>query len=123
MSNNGAAPLKTLDGRPISELAKMSQQAVADGKVWFPSTSTSPAFTALAMAGEVGELCNIIKKVERGSLKYSDPMVRHDIAMESTDVFTYFLMLAGQMSFDPQKTYDLKRAENIRRFAKEVSNG
>jgi hypothetical protein len=73
------------------------------------------------MAGEVGELCNIVKKIERGSLEYGDPKVRHDMAFEATDVFTYFLMLAGQMGFDPQKTYDIKRAANAKRFG--ANNG
>jgi NTP pyrophosphatase (non-canonical NTP hydrolase) len=73
----------------------------------------------LALAGEVGELANIIKKVERGSLSFSDAKVRHHIAMELTDVYVYLLCLAGILQIDLEKAYDVVRMNNEHRFMEE----
>lgn len=43
----------------------------------------------LALAGEVGELANFVKKIERGDYSDKDPYVRKQIAKELADIITY----------------------------------
>jgi dCTP diphosphatase len=70
----------------------------------------------LALAGEVGELANLIKKIERGSLNFNDAKVQFEVHMETTDVFIYLLNIAGLLRIDLEAAYRVKRAENERRF-------
>jgi NTP pyrophosphatase (non-canonical NTP hydrolase) len=95
-----------------SELFHMGRGALDDSRRWFPETADSVAFTVLALAGEVGEVANIVKKLERKSLRWTDAKVRMDLHMEVADVFTYLILLAGQLNVDLVKLYDLKRVEN-----------
>lgn len=99
-----------------SEIFLLGKQALEDSKRWFPATADSVAFTVLAMAGEVGEVANIVKKIERGSSNWRDAKVRRDLDMEVADVFTYLVLLAGQLNIDLIQLYNLKRMENERRF-------
>jgi NTP pyrophosphatase (non-canonical NTP hydrolase) len=101
--------------RPPSRTAELSLQCVQDSIRWFGDTVTH----TLALAGEVGELANIVKKIDRGSLNGRAPVVRHMMAMELTDVFIYVLNLAGIMGIDLEEAYKIKRAENEQRFSKE----
>lgn len=112
---------RTEQAQVVSALAVLAQEAGADSKKWFgdlPIAHSIPHH-ALALAGEVGEFANIVKKIERGSLGMSDANVRHSMAMELTDIFTYTLNLAYCLGIDLDKAYKLKRAENDRRFTEE----
>lgn len=90
---------------------------------WFGDVNGHVALSithhTLALCGEVGELANIIKKVERGSLDFNDAKVRHHIAQEMTDVYVYLLNLAGLLKIDLEKAYTLVRANNEQRFMEE----
>jgi NTP pyrophosphatase (non-canonical NTP hydrolase) len=108
-------------GSRTPELYLLGKKALEDSRRWFPQTAESVAFTVLALAGEVGEVANIVKKIERGTFKWGDAKVRFDLDMEVADVFTYLVLLAGQLNIDLLRIYDLKRTENERRFgAKDV---
>jgi NTP pyrophosphatase (non-canonical NTP hydrolase) len=98
------------------DLYGMGRQALEDSRRWFPQTSESVALTVLALCGEAGEVANVIKKIERGSCDFKDPKVRYDLNMEVADVFTYLVLLAGQLGVDLIQLYKLKRIENQRRF-------
>ncbi len=104
-----------------SLLAKMSRQCLEDSERWFGDSHVAKSIPhhTLAMAGEVGEFANIVKKIERGSLSMSDPAVRVQLAMELTDIFTYMLNLAGLIGIDLERSYVHVRTENQRRFTKE----
>jgi NTP pyrophosphatase (non-canonical NTP hydrolase) len=73
-----------------------------------------------ALAGEVGEVANIVKKVVRsvvygrGDLRLDD--VRQELAEEIADVFTYLLTIAGLLGLDLEKTYLQKLEKNRKRF-------
>ena len=108
-SSNGSA-------KEPSEVYHLGRQALADSRRWFPNTSESVAFTCLALAGEVGELCNLVKKIERGTAQWGDAKIKYDIHMEVADIFTYLMDLAGQLNVDLVRLYELKRIENERRF-------
>lgn len=55
----------------------------------------SPAEWGCALAGEVGELCNLLKKLLRG-----DPVSKDDIADELADVIAYADLLAAALNID-----------------------
>lgn len=97
----------------LSELVRTCNE---DSQRWFPDVAGNIAFTTLALAGEVGELANIVKKVERGTHSWADAKVRHEAIMEMTDVLIYLADLAGTMRVNLAVTYAIKRAENERRF-------
>lgn len=110
--------MKAVNDIPTDELlASMALGAVQDSERWFPEAQKlGLVYDITCLTGEVGEFANLVKKVARGSLSYSDAVVRHDLAMELTDVFTYLLLIAGKMKLDLFQAYNLKRAENEKRF-------
>ncbi len=105
-------------------LSKLERQCLEDSIKWFGDQAAhrSISHMALALAGETGEFCNLVKKIDRGSLNFGDAHVKFDLAMELTDVFVYLLNLAGMMGIDLEKTYEIKRAENDKRFTIERTN-
>lgn len=103
-----------------SALYKLAVQAEEDSNKWFgDTTGGSVTHYALALAGEVGEFCNIIKKIERGSLDIRDAKTRYALSEELADTFTYLLCLAGRMHIDLEQLYYHKRGINESRFSLE----
>jgi NTP pyrophosphatase (non-canonical NTP hydrolase) len=104
-------------------LNEIIDECLRDSEDWFPEVSTDPAFMILALAGEVGEVCNVAKKVVRGSLTADegDKLIGEEI----TDVFIYLMNLVGIMredfGFDLIAAYKKKREFNISRFGQEAS--
>lgn len=103
------------------DLGQTAKQCVEDSERWFGDSTVvySIPHHTLAMAGEVGEFANIVKKIDRGSLNMGDARVRYDLAMELTDVFIYLMNLAGLLGVDLEKAYMHKRAENEKRFTQQ----
>lgn len=101
-----------------SVLSELSKQCIDDSEKWFGDSAVvySIPHHTLAMAGELGEFANIVKKIERGSLDIHDPKVRYDLMMELTDVFVYMLNLAGLLRIDLYKSYMHVRGLNEQRF-------
>jgi NTP pyrophosphatase (non-canonical NTP hydrolase) len=108
------------NNREPGEVAKLSIQCVQDSMRWFGDTVSHEGHYlvhhSLALAGEVGEFCNIVKKIDRGSLDYDSAEVKYDLAMELADVFIYTLNLAGVLKIDLAQAYKAKRVENEKRF-------
>ena len=97
----------------------LMKQCATDGERWFPGKSQTLAFMALAMAGEVGEVANIVKKIERGSSSFH--IVRDELEEEIVDVLIYLCNLMSLPEFygtDWMKVWYEKRALNERRFGK-----
>lgn len=73
-----------------------------------------------ALAGEVGEAANLVKKVVRGvvygrgDVRLED--VREQLVEEVTDVFIYLLTIAGLLGIDLEKAFFQKLEKNKRRF-------
>lgn len=63
--------------------------------VFHPLDSWSPQDWACALAGETGELCNLVKKLRRG--EDIPPRLLED---ESADVQTYLDLLAARLRID-----------------------
>lgn len=103
-------------------LDDIAQQCLEDSVAWFPETCNpdqaglgrAVMHHLVALAGEVGELCNIIKKVDRGSKTWEE--VAADAALELTDVLIYVANLAAIMGVSLEKLYQIKREFNNERF-------
>lgn len=106
---------------PDSVLSLMAKQCLEDSEDWFGDSAVvhSIPHHSLALAGEVGEFANLVKKIERGSLKMGDAAVRYQLAMELTDVLVYVLNLSALLGVDLEKSYMMVRANNKRRFTEE----
>jgi len=115
-SSHGSKPL---DPSPTYLL---SVESLQDSRRWFPVTSEDISHTVLGLCGEVGEIANMIKKIQRGSDHYGDAKFRYALHMEIADVYTYLILLAGQLGVDLEKLYALKRIENEQRFGSHNDN-
>lgn len=102
--------------KPLSSGAKVALQCVEDSNRWWPDQTPTVPFVSLCLAGEVGEICNVVKKIERGSLSFEDPHTRYLLHMELADAYTYLHLLFGLLRVDPEAAYKMKRTENERRF-------
>src|SRR3954462_3665178 len=100
-----------------SEMALLVRQCQEDSQRWFPGTTQDNLpFLVLALAGEVGELANVVKKIVRGSLDPQDAAVKRQLDMETTDCLVYLLNIFGVLNVDPKRAYDNVRQLNEVRF-------
>jgi NTP pyrophosphatase (non-canonical NTP hydrolase) len=97
-------------------LFDLVQSAQRDSDRWFPEAGRNIAHVALALGGEVGEVQNIVKKIDRGTVKLED--VRAHLRDELADVFTYFLDLCSLVGSDILYDYFTKQTYNNERFSK-----
>ncbi len=96
------------------DLLEIQQIEADDSKDYFPDHEDSPFFLALAMAGEVGEVCNNVKKYLRGDFEGDELQKR--LMDELPDVLIYLVMLADEMNFSLEMAYDIKKEYNDARF-------
>lgn len=103
-------------------LKELAEQCVADSEKYFGDVAygavvhSIPHHT-LALAGEVGELANIVKKVERQTLDFQEAY--DAMAMECVDVMIYLMNIVGLMGLNIEEAYKIKREYNAKRFAEE----
>jgi NTP pyrophosphatase (non-canonical NTP hydrolase) len=107
----------------VSSTGKLATQCIADSRRWFPEVADDLAHHVLSLCGEAGELANMVKKLQRGSLDFHDAKVRFDIVMEVTDVYIYLLNIAGLLNVDLEKAYEVKRGKNESRFTRVPAAG
>jgi NTP pyrophosphatase (non-canonical NTP hydrolase) len=105
---------------PKALLRQLSEQCLIDSRAWFPSSSQNIVHHSLALCGEVGEVANIVKKIDRGDFNLSDKAVYNHLRDELGDVFIYLLNLAGLLSLDLLEQYKQTRQKNVDRWG---SNG
>lgn len=106
--------------RSTGFLLRLAQQCAEDSERWFGDmNSHNLVHHSLAMAGEVGEFCNLVKKIDRGSLDFRAPATRIRLAEELTDVLVYVLNLAAILQVDLEKSYQGVREHNDKRFMEE----
>ena len=106
-------------GKMNLNLSDMIYACATDSVKWFPQAQ-SPAFMALAMAGEVGEVCNLIKKVERGSKTLDE--VKMLVSEEMVDVLIYLINMMGLPEFRDvnwESIWNEKRDFNQARFGEQ----
>lgn len=99
-------------------LRDLAHQAHKDSKVWFPANADDLLHHVLGLCGEAGEVANIVKKMDRGDGNLES--VRKDLAEETVDVMIYCMNVFAILGIDPVAMWDLKRAKNKARFAKEA---
>jgi NTP pyrophosphatase (non-canonical NTP hydrolase) len=92
-------------------LAEESHEA---SKQWFPDTAEDLGHHALAMCGEVGEVANIVKKLQRGSLERDE--AEKLLQGELADVFIYLLNICAIAKIDLAAAYYVKQKINQERF-------
>jgi NTP pyrophosphatase (non-canonical NTP hydrolase) len=95
-------------------LNQIAHQCLEDAVAWFPDSAPDVVYSGLALAGEAGEYANILKKVVRGDMTLQEAMP--SLADELADVFTYTMLIAGQLHFDLLTEYVKKREHNMIRF-------
>src|ERR1700760_4839117 len=98
----------------ITDINLIAEQCGEDSRTWFPDLASSTTFMALAAAGEVGELCHLIKKVERGT--HSPEDVAGQVVSEAMDAIIYLLNILDIEGQDVAALYDKIRENNARRF-------
>jgi NTP pyrophosphatase (non-canonical NTP hydrolase) len=71
-------------------------------KAWefaiYPNRNFNPEYPALGLAGEAGEVCNKIKKIQRDNLDMDT--VRDSIASEIADTLWYISALCSEFGLD-----------------------
>lgn len=106
----------------LSEIKEIQKQfdmthSVA-GKSFFVPVGEEDAFhlehMAVCLIGEVGEFCNVLKKVVRGDLSLND--AKPDLAEELTDSFIYLIKIANQFGVDLEAEFLAKVEKNKIRF-------
>ena len=104
-------------GRPLDNLAANVE---ANSRRWFPNIYDEqrqpmplPAYMALALSGEVGELCNYLKKQYRWKEERS---YRDEITAELADSFTYLLLLSKALDIDLEWALMEKQRECAKRW-------
>ena len=97
-------------------LEEIIEECENDSADWFPRTSLDLFFQASCAMAEMGELVNLLKKVERGTDVHEE--LRSDMVEEATDAFIYLMCVFGLLEVDPEETYRAKRAVNVKRFGR-----
>ena len=98
---------------------------------WHGIRSWSLSEWAVAMAGECGEACNVIKKMnrKRDSIKNEDPEeydeLAEALAEEIADTVTYAFLLAEYCGFDMDEIVAAKfnKVSKRHRFPHRIANG
>jgi len=99
-----------------TDLTTIFKQCSTDSDNWFgEEVSHSLAHHVLALCGESGELANLVKKVQRGSLEMNAE-TRFKMVMEATDVFIYVMNIFACLQYHPAYAYKVKTEENHARF-------
>lgn len=98
------------------DLNDLAHQCYSDNKAWFPEKANDLVHHVLGLSGESGEVANIVKKLDRGTITLDE--VRKDLAEELIDVMIYTLSAIAILGVDPNAVWDIKRAKNKQRFNK-----
>lgn len=101
-------------------------EAAEDSLDWFPRTTTDIGHSIICLAGEVGEIANNYKKIQRDPSRGRDyagqPLLYTEestlLGEEVVDVLVYCFKLAAQLGLDLERMYDDKRKHNAERFGK-----
>ncbi len=97
-------------------LAQIQNEIQEDNHRFFPEQAENLGHHVLALCGEVGEVANLIKKFQRGSIQAGDENAFFDLAGELADVFIYVMSCAAIIGIDMEEIYAAKREYNVTRF-------
>lgn len=74
-----------------------------------------------AVAGETGELCNVIKKIDRGDLSLEEANKRHLIADEAADIVIYLDLLCQRAGVSLQTALVNKFNETSEKIGSDIT--
>lgn len=97
-------------------LNEVQEEIRTDSELFFPDMANDLPHHLLGLAGEVGEVANLVKKAQRGSEHFEDPEFYSEVVNEVVDTFIYIMSIANILSFDMGECYDIKRTHNYTRF-------
>jgi len=100
----------------VPDLNMRSREAFSDNVDWFPNLAEDVVHHALGLAGEAGEVANVVKKYDRGTMT-REKMIA-ELEQELPDVLTYLFSIAGMFGINLEEAYDSKRQFNDNRFRK-----
>lgn len=111
---------------PAGPLQEMLWEQEENTKRWFPRLTHDLRHMALGLAGEAGEVVNLIKKLDRGDFELDDitdgnnvSVTKRDlIAEEVADVLIYALNIWCALGVDPDRVLREKNEYNELRFGK-----
>lgn len=95
MTNNSQDPGEDMDKLSFRQLRAVNVERCE--AAFFPLESKDGPWWGNAMAGESGEACNIIKKIDRDGVT---PELLQALALELADVVTYADLLAARFGID-----------------------
>jgi NTP pyrophosphatase (non-canonical NTP hydrolase) len=102
----------------VIDLPEIQTRALADSRHWFPDVHRTDhdaiVHFSLGIAGEVGELVNLVKKVNRGSITFEQ--VRTMMTHEMADVLIYLCDIAETLGIDLATAVEEKREILIERW-------
>ncbi len=101
-------------------LNEVQEEIRTDSELFFPDMADDLPHHLLGLAGEVGEVANLVKKAQRGSEHFEDPEFYSEVVNEVVDTFIYIMSIANILSFDMGECYDIKRTYNYTRFHPEA---
>lgn len=85
----------------MNDFNRLRVANIARNKVWNPNNLLSLSFRGNELAGEVGEACNIIKKIDREILGLVGSRANESqLAEELADIVMCVDLIAMQMSID-----------------------
>lgn len=97
-------------------LQEIQDEITADNHLFFPDKALDLGHHVMSLCGEVGEVANIVKKMQRGTLNPEDEDTQVELASELVDVFIYVLSCAGIIGMNMEEFYGAKREFNVTRF-------
>jgi NTP pyrophosphatase (non-canonical NTP hydrolase) len=97
------------------------QRETIEGRAYVKCKTWIPAQWMNALVGEVGELANILKKVDRGD--FSLDVVRVDMSRELADIQAYLDILASELGINLGEATRLKFNEVSERIGSRVFIG
>lgn len=96
------------------DLRDIQEAEASDTKHYFPHLREGPLYLGVALAGEIGEVCNKIKKWSRDDWTVAE--LRAEVKDELADVLIYLVMLADHLDIDLQDEYVQKKEYNDARY-------
>jgi NTP pyrophosphatase (non-canonical NTP hydrolase) len=106
-------------------LSQLAVEVMEDSQRWFGTQDETDHHSleniALCLVGEVGELCNYVKKLNRGDAATEEFLA--DMDEEAVDAFIYLLKYAAFRDLDLFDGYLKKREKNARRFGRQGAHG
>lgn len=104
----------TMAGPTWREKARAIHEVLIKGRP--PYGPEDRRFLALALAGEVGELANVIKKEWRGDFDHPAGNLRALVAGEIADIRIYLELLAACFAVDVDEACEVKTVELLERW-------